>query len=625
MFAEANAISVELRKKVTFQFTLLTDTPYSPLPKDFHLQPGIDVVPSAAARRVNETSDWGDLCRRTVVAVEVQDSQNGAVHYWSLSKLRQRLEMMREMCRTEAENSPTQSPGLGVNALPSSTGGLHDHLAASDHSSISGSDPFYDRFPWFRLVGRAFVQLGSLLYPVPLVHNVPIVNEKGDVRGYLRVAVQAVLDDENGDYSSGVKQSARISFTAPSTSVDHQKSTGASAEVASAENKEKSRIVVGHGDSTESEPSVPSDQEEKEKDKDKESGPEHLALERDFTFRITILHALNIPSEYSDVFCQFHFVNHQDEAFSTEPVRNHSNTIRAGSSPSGGATPLSFYHVQNITVKVNKTFVEYLRTQPLVLEVYGHLQQSLFRERQLNSASQAQATSRLPPKRMLPPLLPVSQPLRSTKFGMLPPSPTSQVDAKHDLLVWVEILELASTGEYLPVMVERNEDLPCRSEFILRQGLQRRIRITLVHETSDDLVWNEVRELVVGRIRTGAESGNGDDSGENDMSVVSLGLFPGEVLEFPGDTRHFYRFEAAWDSSLHNSILLNRVTPSNEHIYLTMSAYVQLDNCEQLSVITKDLCVTIVGRDARTGTRSLKVFFFYILGFLIGNLIDIFL
>ena len=78
-------------------------------------------------------------------------------------------------------------------------------------------------------------------------------------------------------------------------------------------------------------------------------------------------------------------------------------------------------------------------------------------------------------------------------------------------------------------------------------------------------------------------------------------------MELPGDSRAFYRFEAAWDSSLHNSVLLNRVTPSSEHIYLTMSAYVQLENCEQLSVITKDLCVTILGRDARTGTRSLKV------------------
>jgi len=185
-----------------------------------------------------------------------------------------------------------------------------------------------------------------------------------------------------------------------------------------------------------------------------------------------------------------------------------------------------------------------------------------------------------------------------------------KVDAKHDLLVWVEILELASNGEYLPVMVERSADLPCRSEFILRQGLQRRIRITLVHEATDDLIWSEVRELVVGRIRIGAESVSvesvEDENYENDLSVVSLGLFPGEVLEFPGDTRHFYRFEAAWDSSLHNSVLLNRVTPSGEHVYLTMSAYVQLENCEQLSVITKDLCVVILGRDARTGARSIK-------------------
>ena len=99
------------------------------------------------------------------------------------------------------------------------------------------------------------------------------------------------------------------------------------------------------------------------------------------------------------------------------------------------------------------------------------------------------------------------------------------MDAKHDLLVWVEILELASNGEYLPVMVERNPDLPCRSEFILRQGLQRRIRITMVHEVCDELGWSDVRELVVGRIRNTAEC----DDDENDMSVVSLGLFPGNT------------------------------------------------------------------------------------------------
>ena len=73
---------------------------------------------------------------------------------------------------------------------------------------------FFFRFPWFRRVGRAVVYLSNLTYPVPLIHRIAIVNERGDVKGYLRVAVQAVLgrDDETVDYPMGVRQSARIAF-----------------------------------------------------------------------------------------------------------------------------------------------------------------------------------------------------------------------------------------------------------------------------------------------------------------------------------------------------------------------------------------------------------------------------
>lgn len=71
---EANAISVELKKKVQFQFTLLTETLYSPLPPDLLTQETniIDATPAP----------------KTIVAVEVTDIKNGATHYWSLDKLR---------------------------------------------------------------------------------------------------------------------------------------------------------------------------------------------------------------------------------------------------------------------------------------------------------------------------------------------------------------------------------------------------------------------------------------------------------------------------------------------------------------------------------------------------------
>ena len=34
--------------------------------------------------------------------------------------------------------------------------------------------------------------LSNLLHPVPLIHRVAIVNERGDVKAYLKVAVQIV-------------------------------------------------------------------------------------------------------------------------------------------------------------------------------------------------------------------------------------------------------------------------------------------------------------------------------------------------------------------------------------------------------------------------------------------------
>lgn len=149
------------------------------------------------------------------------------------------------------------------------------------------------------------------------------------------------------------------------------------------------------------------------------------------------------------------------------------------------------------------------------------------------------------------------------------------LQSKHDLLVWFEICELAPNGEYVPCVVEHGDDLPCRGLFLLHQGIQRRLRITVVHDPAPEIRWRDVRELVVGRIRNSPETGDGNDD-EDDSSVLSLGLFPGEQIEVPGDDRCMFRFEAAWDSSLHNSPLLNRVTSCGEQIFMTISAYLEV-------------------------------------------------
>ncbi|XP_071343291.1 kinesin-like protein KIF1A isoform X12 [Trachinotus anak] len=585
---EANAISVELKKKVQFQFVLLTDTLYSPLPPDL-------LPPEATKDRDKRQFP------RTIVAVEVQDQKNGATHYWTLEKLRQRLELMREMYDRAAD-------------VPNNT-------TEDCENVMTGGDPFYDRFPWFRLVGRAFVYLSNLLYPVPLVHRVAIVSEKGEVKGFLRVAVQAIsgalcfppADEEAPDYGSGVRQSgtAKISFE----DQQYEKFQSESCSVGLSRtgiSQEELRIVEGEGQNAEIGPSADevnnntcaAGADELETPlKATPDGPldalEHLRIGNIFTFRVTVLQASSISAEYADIFCQFNFIHRHDEAFSTEPLKN-----------TGRGPPLGFYHVQNIAVEVTKSFVDYIKTQPIVFEVFGHYQKQPF----LPLCKDVISPLR-PCRRQFPRVMPLSKPVPATKLTTMTRPQAGSCHCKYDLMVFFEICELEANGDYIPAVVDHRGGMPCHGTFLLHQGLQRRITVTIVHESGGDIEWKEVRELVVGRLRNTPES----DETIIDPNILSLNILSaGHVRPMQDDRqfldsdmpRTFYRFEAAWDSSMHNSLLLNRVTPYGEKIYMTLSAYLEMENCTQPAVITKDICMVFYSRDTKlSASRSIRNLF----------------
>ncbi|XP_075695441.1 kinesin-like protein KIF1B isoform X17 [Rhinoderma darwinii] len=575
---EANAISVELKKKVQFQFVLLTDTLYSPLPPE--------LLPPECERIVEDQP-----FPRTVVAVEVQDLKNGATHYWSLEKLRLRLEQMREMYDRAGE--------------------MASNIQDEADAVLSGGDPFYDRFHWFKLVGRAFVYLSNLLFPVPLVHRVAIVSEKGDVRGFLRVAVQAIAGDEEApDYGSGIRQSgtAKISFD---NDYFNKNDFSSAVLTRSGLSLEELRIVEGQGQS--SEMNTPMEEVNRLAEMDMKSGSlldgkmmmegfsedvgEHLKIGSVFTFRVTVLQASGIPHEFADIFCQFNFLHRHDEAFSTEPLKNN-----------GRGNPLGFYHVQNIAVEITESFIEYIKTNPIVFEVFGHFQQHPLHY-QCQDLSPVQAS-----RRYFPPPMPLSKPVPATKLNPLSKPSLGQSVSKYDLLVWFEISELEPTGEYIPAVVDHSGGLSCQGTFLLHQGIQRRITVTIIHEKGNELHWKDVRELVVGRVRNKAEV---DEAAAD--AVLSLNIISAKYLKNHSSSRlfldkdmprTFYRFEAVWDSSLHNSLLLNRVTPYGEKIFMTLSAYLELDHCIQPAVITKDVCMVFYSRDAKISPpRSLRSLF----------------
>ncbi|XP_068025518.1 kinesin-like protein KIF1A isoform X1 [Melanerpes formicivorus] len=675
---EANAISVELKKKVQFQFVLLTDTLYSPLPPDL-------LPPDAAKDREKRPFP------RTIVAVEVQDQKNGATHYWTLEKLRQRLDLMREMYDRAAEvpssvmedcdNVVTggdpfydrfpwfrlvgSSDISGCNSSPLFNTCMSERMAdltpsptfSNPDSDITepadeqhqgqeeeeeaedleedifpecplcdGRDPFYDRSPLFSLVGRAFVYLSNLLYPVPLVHRVAIVSEKGEVKGFLRVAVQAIsADEEAPDYGSGVRQSgmAKISFDDQHFEKFQSESCPAVGMSRSGTSQEELRIVEGQGQVSDVGPSAdevnnntcavtPDDLLLDSPEKPGPDGPletalDHLKLGSTFTFRVTVLQASSISAEYADIFCQFNFIHRHDEAFSTEPLKN-----------TGRGPPLGFYHVQNIAVEVTKSFIEYIKSQPIVFEVFGHYQQHPFPPLCKDVLSPLR-----PSRRHFPRVMPLSKPVPATKLNTLTRPSAGPCQCKYDLMVFFEICELEANGDYIPAVVDHRGGMPCHGTFLLHQGIQRRITVTLVHETGSLIRWKEVRELVVGRIRNTPEA----DESLIDPNILSLNILSSGYIspsqddrqfldsDIPSialgnDTRTFYQFEAAWDSSMHNSLLLNRVTPYREKIYITLSAYIEMENCTQPAVITKDFCMVFYSRDAKLpASRSIRNLF----------------
>ncbi|NWW80212.1 KIF1B protein, partial [Climacteris rufus] len=660
---EANAISVELKKKVQFQFVLLTDTLYSPLPPDL-------LPPDAVKDREKRPFP------RTIVAVEVQDQKNGATHYWTLEKLRQRLDLMREMYDRAAEvpssiiedcdNVVTggdpfydrfpwfrlvgSSDISGCNSSPLFNTCMSERMAdltpsptfSNPDSDITepadeqhqgqeeeeeeedleedifpecplcdGRDPFYDRFPLFSLVGRAFVYLSNLLYPVPLVHRVAIVSEKGEVKGFLRVAVQAIsADEEAPDYGSGVRQSGTAKISFDDQHFEKSESCPAVGMSRSGTSQEELRIVEGQGQVSDVGPSADEvnnntcavSQEDLLLDSPEKPAPDgplevaldHLKLGSIFTFRVTVLQASSISAEYADIFCQFNFIHRHDEAFSTEPLKN-----------TGRGPPLGFYHVQNIAVEVTKSFIEYIKSQPIVFEVFGHYQQHPFPPLCKDVLSPLR-----PSRRHFPRVMPLSKPVPATKLStMTRPSP-GPCQCKYDLMVFFEICELEANGDYIPAVVDHRGGMPCHGTFLLHQGIQRRITVTLVHETGSLIRWKEVRELVVGRIRNTPEA----DESLIDPNILSLNILSSGYIHPSQDDRTFYQFEAAWDSSMHNSLLLNRVTPYREKIYITLSAYIEartlMENCTQPAIITKDFCMVFYSRDAKLpASRSIRNLF----------------
>ena len=93
-------------------------------------------------------------------------------------------------------------------------------------------------------------------------------------------------------------------------------------------------------------------------------------------------------------------------------------------------------------------------------------------------------------------------------------------EEQHDVLAFVQVCELAPEGDYVPVQVLSNTVMDSGA-FQLRQGLQRRIILSLSHTSGRQFQWNKVSGIQVGNVRLVDNKGRTTDSPARDADFLS--------------------------------------------------------------------------------------------------------
>lgn len=448
------------------------------------------------------------------VGIKVIDKRHNALYVWSLDRLQQQIQRMRNLTT------------------------FIDRPAYSQH--FSAEEPFYDSPPpEFSFIGNALVSLAPLSRRLSSTYTVPIfcrytAEAIGSCRVDLKV-VNVVLPPARS--ANGSAASTRPASPIPGTlltgskvsfflTVDSVKGLS-SHDFAAAHMQVRLSSFVG--------PSRPTEEvyTSSALDMDK-SVLSELRFRRSFSLQVTAKTAMYLRTAYA---------------------------------------PIEFF------AKIKPMYLERMERWDEMREQRGL---NLKPERNVSESS----VNGVPP------------PMRRSEADFV-------VEQVHDVVTWLQVCELASDGQYIPVPVLSQGSLDPGS-FTLHQGLQRRVLLRLSSNSGRQLPWTQIIRVKIGSIRLLDPKGRVHDSTSKEL--VTLTLLKDQTVEFPPDGTGSLSAVALWDSSVHDSFLLNRVTAANQQILLQLHWYVVADTCLDPIHFQMDMAVTMASRDARPPSKLMSFF-----------------
>lgn len=167
-------------------------------------------------------------------------------------------------------------------------------------------------------------------------------------------------------------------------------------------------------------------------------------------------------------------------------------------------------------------------------------------------------------------------------------------EERHDVFARIQILELSESGEYLPVEVVQSSNLDAGTSQ-LHQGLQRRVSINLTYSSSESLPWDDVSNARVGSVRLLDPWGKIPDQ-DFHTPDVPLKFLQEPMVKDNADGTSNVTIVGQWDSSLHNSLLLDRVTADKYRVQVTVRWDLISSRLQAPVIFEVDQTIQILGR-----------------------------
>ena len=167
-------------------------------------------------------------------------------------------------------------------------------------------------------------------------------------------------------------------------------------------------------------------------------------------------------------------------------------------------------------------------------------------------------------------------------------------EERHDVFARIQILELSETGEYLPVEVVQSSSLDAGT-YQLHQGLQRRVVVNLTHSSTQSLPWEDIARLRVGSVRLLDPWGKIPDV-DLQTPDVPLKLTQEPMVKDNADGTSNVTLIGQWDSSLHGSLLLDRITAVNYRVQISLRWDLISPRLQEPIVFELDQTLQVLGR-----------------------------